>query len=109
MGFKNVIKFAFAFSPIGAPYRLFQIAKEHEESRGHVSETIIGSEPYYPPEDNGIPWTRQSNDQYGNTVYSRPYVPRGSEIPPEAYIMQWCGRCGCYTDYETGMCSVCGR
>lgn len=97
------------FTPIGAVVRLFQIAKEHESNRGKTRETIIGSAPYHPPEDNGTPWEREENDQFGNQVWSRPYVNRKAQRPPSVTVPQWCGRCGQYTDHATGKCGVCGK
>jgi hypothetical protein len=56
----NLLKIFWALTPVGAVINIIKLSNEH--GKHDVIEEIIGSAPYYPPNDSGQPWVKVSDD-----------------------------------------------
>jgi hypothetical protein len=56
----SILKTIWALTPIGAVVNIIKLSNEH--GNHDVVESIIGSAPYYTPNDSGIPWVKVKDD-----------------------------------------------
>jgi len=71
----NLFKVLWALTPIGAIANLIERTNEH--GKGDVVETIIGSAPYYPPDDKGGEWAKVKGPTASGAVEHQRVVRKG--------------------------------